>query len=122
MSVSRLSHTDPSVIAFAFSDTLSRADVDTMAQVLNSAFDKPDEIRVLLDFQALLHIDADAMASLSATRAQLRSLANVSRYAVIDPPEAAGKMIRLADKIIPVDAEVFSADDSPSAWHYIENS
>jgi anti-anti-sigma regulatory factor len=122
MTISRISHTDPAVVAFTFSGSLSRTDVVTMAEVLNAAFDNQDAIKVLLDFRALVHIEADAMASFSATRAQLRSLVNVSRYAVIDPPEAAGKMIRLADKIIPVDAEVFAAEDSESAWYFIEQS
>jgi hypothetical protein len=91
-----------------------------MADTLNSAFDRLEEVKVLLDFRALLRIEPDAMASLSATKAQFRSLANVSRYAVIDPPDAAGTMIRLADKIIPVDAEVFAAGNARSAWQFIE--
>lgn len=120
MSISKISHADPTLIAFAFSGSLSRDDVNAMADSLNHAFDATEDAKVLLDFRALLNIDADAMASLQATKAQVRSLGNVARYAVIDPPDTAGRMIEVFDKLIPIDARVFAADQSESAWRFVE--
>lgn len=120
MSIVQVRHGDPRLAAFIFRDNLAKEDVKRMADVLNSKFDETDEAVVLLDFRALDGIDFDAMASFSATKAQFRSLSNVSCYAVIDPPTAAGAMIEFFDTLIPADSRVFDAHQADAAWRFVE--
>ncbi|MFZ3583594.1 STAS/SEC14 domain-containing protein [Loktanella sp. DJP18] len=114
------------VYAFDVTGDLDATGMGEMGEMLNHAFDQhPGKVNVLLHFRHFETSDAGVGTTLSAMKAQLRSLTHVGRYAVVGAPQAAANMIAFFNHIIPVDARTFAADDEQAAWDFVnvaENS
>ena len=108
------------VHAFDITGDLDATGMGEMAEILNTAFDTHDgKINILLRFKDFETSDATAGTTLSAIKAQIRSLTHVGRYAVVGAPQAAETMIRFFSHIIPVDARTFAADEEQAAWEFV---
>ena len=108
------------VYAFDITGDLDATGMAEMAGILNAAFDRHvGKINVLLRFKDFETSDAGAGTTLSAVKAQLRSLINVGHYAVVSAPQAAENMIKFFNYIIPVDARTFDADGEQAAWDFV---
>ena len=107
------------VYAFDISGHVSADDAEAMAQYMNDVFDKSDKVSMLMRLNDYTGSDATAMFDDDVIASRWRSLAKVDRYVVVGAPAFAEKMIAVMDKIIPVDAKTFDADDEVSAWAYV---
>ena len=108
-----------SVYAFRFESGVTSDEMAKLADVLNAAFDRNEKVRLLFilhDFGA-----SDAMAGLAprSLYSQMRSLAHVERYAVVGAPAIAAALIETSEKVLPVDARTFDADEEQEAWRFV---
>lgn len=111
------------VYAFDITGNLDATGMGQMGEMLNHAFDQhPGKVNVLLRFKHFETSDAGVGTTLSAMKAQLRSLTHVQRYAVVGAPQAADNMISFFNHIIPVDARTFPADQEQAAWSFVNVS
>ena len=108
------------VYAFDVTGDLDAAGMGEMGDILNAAFDAHDgKINVLLRFKNFEASDAGVGTTLSAMKAQLRSLTHVGRYAVVGAPQAAETMINFFNHLIPVHARTFEATEEQAAWDFV---
>jgi hypothetical protein len=108
----------PDFFEFEVRGRIRAGDLGAMARLLEAAFARWDEIDVLIAMPDWQGIDAGAALHPRALRAQARSNAHIRRYAVVGPPDWAGRMIEAFDPLTPVDARVFApgAEAEARAW------
>ncbi|MGR3486268.1 MAG: SpoIIAA family protein [Paracoccaceae bacterium] len=109
----------PHVYAFRILGHVDDDAFDAMAAYMNDAFDRHEEVSMLLDLRGMTGRDWDAMFSREGMIANLRSLSKVARYAAVGGPALAGAMITAMDKVIPVDARAFDADEIDAAFAFV---
>lgn len=117
--ISRITTDNPQVYAFMIRGEVTTEDMEGMARLMNAAFDAADDVSMLLIFAHFDGREMGAGLNPEAMRAQFRSLAHVSKYAVVAAPEAAATMIAVMNKIIPVDARSFDAAQEAEAWAFV---
>lgn len=118
-SITQIPTTKDDVYAFRITGHVDDDDVEAMAKFMNIAFDKPGKVSMLLDLTAMTGRDLDAMFDGDVLTANFRSWSEVDKYAVIGAPEFASRMIGWMDKVIPVEARAFKADEADEAWAFI---
>lgn len=110
---------NPDVYAFKITGHIDDDASEAMAKFMNGVFDAKDEVNMLLDLTAFTGSDWDSMLDGDVIESRFRSLKHVKKYAVVGAPDKAATMISFMDKIIPVDARAFDADDSEKAWSFV---
>ncbi|WP_322889660.1 MULTISPECIES: STAS/SEC14 domain-containing protein [unclassified Yoonia] len=118
-SVTRITTDNPLVYAFMIRAEVTTDDMEGMARLMNAAFDKAEDVSMLLIFEHFEGRETGAGLNWETMKAQFRSLANVNKYAVVGAPDAARTMIGVMDKIIPVDARTFDAAQEAEAWAFV---
>jgi len=100
----------PGVYAFRIKGKLADSDMESMADIMNAAFDKHDKVDMLLSFDGEAKADLGAGLSLDVLRSRVRALSNVRTYAVANAPDGAESVIEFFGNILPVKAETFSSE------------
>ena len=118
-SVKQIATTQPNVHAFDVIGHVSSDDAEAMAEHMNVVFDVQDKVNMLLRLNDYSGSDRLAMFDGDVIESRWRSLANVERYAVVGAPAAAATMIAVMDKLIPVDARAFDAENEANAWVFV---
>ncbi len=111
--------TEESVFAFRITGQVEQQDVHEMAQKVNLAFDRFDEVGMLLIFDDFEGQDAGAIFDGETLKAEFRSLSKVQNYAVVGAPDAAASMIDFMDNLIPADARSFEPEEEATAWAFV---
>lgn len=116
-SVKRISVTSSSVYAFEISGEVSAQAMESMAEIMNDAFDthesKVDLMLIFRDFQGS---EAGATWDGDVIRSRFRALSNVDKYVVVGAPERAEGMLDMFGKLLPVDARTFELSEIDAAW------
>ncbi|MEM6694909.1 MAG: STAS/SEC14 domain-containing protein [Pseudomonadota bacterium] len=119
-SIKSIATDDPKVFAFEVSGHIDDDDAEAMAEYMNAVFDTAqDKVSMIVDLRGMTGRDLDAIFDGDVLKAQVRSWSKVEKYAVIGAPTHAAKMIYWADKVIPVDARAFEADQAADAWRFV---
>jgi hypothetical protein len=117
--VTRIQTDNPFVYAFAIRGDTRSEDVAAMAELMNTAFDRGEQVSMLLLMHGVDMGDALASLNLASLKAQARSASHVEKYAVVGAPAAAEAMIRTMAPLIPVDARVFPPNAEAEAWDFV---
>ncbi len=117
--ISEIETDKPSVHSFRVSGHIDDDASEALAKHMNDVFDRSDKVNMLLDMTAFTGSDWDSMLDGDVIASRFRALSHVERYAVVGAPERAAKMINLMDKVIPVQAKAFAADESDKAWEFV---
>lgn len=102
-------------IAFAFGQKLDHAQVRDMAQVVDSAIAGGGELRLLLDLRGTEEFAVGAFLSPEGAIASIRSIAPVSRYAVVAAPALAAAAVEAFGSLLPLEARSFAAAEMDEA-------
>ena len=119
-SIQQIAASVPTVFVFRVTGHVDDKDLEGMATFMDSAFERFDTVDMLVDLTAFTGSDPTAMFDGDVMGVQVASLTNVNRYAVVGAPAMAAMLIRAMDKIIPVEARVFDAEDREAAWQFID--
>ena len=111
---------NPLVYAFCIRGEVHADDMKAMATTMNDAFDRHGSVSMLLIFDQFEGLEAGAGFDMQTLSSQFRSLAKVDRYAVVGAPSAAAMVIRVMDKVIPVDARTFERSEEHKAWRFVK--
>lgn len=106
----------PGVHGFRIRGTVTRDDMTAMAEHVNGLFDRYPKIDMLLVFDGYEGSDTGAGLSWENLKSRVRALGEVRNYVVAGAPAGAEDMIRLFDKLIPVDARAFDTAEHALAW------
>ncbi len=117
--IKQIAASAPSVYAFRILGEVTSEDMAAMADLMNDAFDAHDKVSMLLIFEHYKGSEMGASFSMENLKAQMRSIANVEKYAVVGVPDAAETMISAMDAISPVDARSFDMADEAAAWAFV---
>jgi hypothetical protein len=107
------------VYAFRITGEIEPEDLRHMAETMNLAFDTHASISMLLIFDPYDGAQAGAGLDMETLTSQFRSITKVDKYAVVGAPSFASTMINVMDKIMPVDARTFTADEEALAWQFV---
>ncbi|MEO0774021.1 MAG: STAS/SEC14 domain-containing protein [Pseudomonadota bacterium] len=119
-SITQIPTTKSDVYAFRIKGHVDDDDVEAMAKFMNFAFDKPGKVSMLLDLTQMTGRDLDAMFDGDVLKANFRSWSQVEKYAAVGAPDYAAKLIGWMDKVIPVEARAFEADQMDDAWAFVD--
>ena len=111
--------TDPATYAFEIKGKVRSQDMETMADMMNEAFDAHDKVNMLLVFTDYDGSEMGAGYDWSSIKSRFRSLANVDKYVAVGAPDAASGMIEMMGKVMPVEARTFDLAELDAAWAYV---
>jgi len=117
--ISQVITDQPDVYAFRVEGHIDDDASEALAKFMNDAFDHHEKVNMLLDLRGFTGSDWDTLFDTDVIKSRFRSLGRVSRYAVVGAPEGAAQMISVMDKIIPVNARAFAADETGEAWAFV---
>jgi anti-anti-sigma regulatory factor len=118
-SIQQIPTDNDTVFAFQIHGHIDDDTSEALAEFMNDAFDKHPKVNMLLDMAKFTGSDWDSMLDGDVIKSRFRSLQHVERYAVVGAPESAAKMIALMDKVIPVEARAFDANEITQAWDFV---
>ncbi len=117
--INQIPTSDPTVYAFSVAGHIDDDASEALAEYMLAAFKKHDKVNMLLDLTGFTGSDWDSMLDGDVIASRFKALTHVKRYAVVGAPEKAAKMIGFMDKIIPVEARAFDADETDAAWSFV---
>lgn len=105
-------------LEFVFDPLLDKAQVDAMAETVETAIARGGDLRLLLDLSATQAFAVGAFVSPKGFITSLRSVGPVSRYATVGAPEIAAAAVESFGAILPLEARAFPADaiDEARRW------
>lgn len=109
----------PTVHAFRVTGRIDDDASEDLAKHMNAVFDRFDKVNMLLDLTGFTGSDWDSMLDGDVIVSRFRALSHVERYVVIGAPERAADMIALMNKVLPVEAKAFDADEAAQAWAFV---
>ncbi|WP_300064773.1 STAS/SEC14 domain-containing protein [uncultured Roseobacter sp.] len=118
-SVKEIPTRSETVYAFEVSGHVSDDDAEAMAEYMNDAFDCHDKVNMLIRLTNYTGSDKDALFDGDVLESRWRALFKVEKYAVIGAPDGASRMIRMLDKVLPVDARTFETSQETEAWRFV---
>lgn len=113
--IAREMHNAAVCLAFTFPERLDASAVEQMADEVNLAIGTSDDLRLVLDFSGTTEIAAEAFASPQGFVTSIKSIGPIKRYAVVDAPEMAAKMIEFFGAILPLEATSFDKGELEAA-------
>jgi hypothetical protein len=114
-----LSTRRPDLFAFEVSGRIRKVDIEHMALILTDAFDKLDEVDILIVMRHWEGIDADAVFDWASIKAQARANRHVRKYAVVGAPAWAEAMIGMFSPLTPVEEKTFDLSAEGAAWAWV---
>ncbi|SIT90355.1 SpoIIAA-like [Yoonia rosea] len=118
-SIQQIPTDNDTVLAFQIHGHIDDDASEALAKFMNDAFDKHPKVNMLLDMAKFTGSDWDSIFDSDVVKSRFRSLQHVGRYAVVGAPDRAAKMIALMNKVIPVEARAFDADEITQAWDFV---
>ncbi len=111
----------PNVYAFRITGHIDDDASEAMAEYMNDVFDATEhgKVNMLMDLTGFTGSDWDSMLDGDVIESRFKALTHVHRYAVVGAPEKASKMVNFMDKLIPVEARAFAANESHEAWSFV---
>ncbi|MEE4119748.1 MAG: STAS/SEC14 domain-containing protein [Paracoccaceae bacterium] len=106
----------PATYAFRIDGQVTETQMKMLSDRVLKAFDRHDEIDLLLIFDRFEGTETGASVNLPALKARNASLWNVRAYVVASAPEGAAEMIEGVGKLLPVDARTFDTEFDARAW------
>lgn len=98
------------VYAFRITGELGGDDLQLMAKTMNTAFDRMEEVDMLIAFQSDEGAKFGAGLSLEVLKSQFRSVSNVRNYCVVNAPSTAESVVEFFDNLLPIKARSFSSE------------
>jgi len=117
--ITQIQTESPTVYAFRVVGHIDDDASEALAEFMNTAFNTHPKVNMLLDLIQFTGSDWDSMLDGDVIKSRWRSLTHVDRYAVVGAPDRAATLINLVDKIIPVEARAFDAQDISQAWGFV---
>lgn len=105
--------------AFEVTGKIEKDDIEGMAAILSAAFDREEEVDILLTMPGYDGIELGAVFDKEALAAQAASAKHVKRYAVVGAPAWASAMINVLGPFSPVETKTFDIEDEAEAWAWI---
>lgn len=120
--IQRTASARPDLLSFDILGHIPTEDMDWMAREVDGAFERHDEIDMLLVMRRFDGVDAGTMVDPAVLKVQFRSLGKVRRYGVVGAPAWANIMINAFDVVISVDAKTFALTDEVEARRWVEGA
>lgn len=105
--IAREMHSGAVCLTITFPARLDASAVEQMAEEVDLAMGAGDDLRLVLDFSGTIDIAAEAFASPQGFVTSVKSIGPIKRYAVVDAPDIAAKMIEFFGAILPLEANSF---------------
>lgn len=105
--------------AFEVTGKIGKADIEGMAAILSAAFEREEEVDILLTMPGYDGVELGAVFDAQALSAQAKSVKHVNRYAVVGAPAWASAMINALDPFSPVEAKTFDIEQEVEAWAWV---
>jgi len=105
----------PSLLVFEVGAKITKADIEWMAARVQNAFDRLDEIDMLVVMRNYDGVEIGAIFDAEAMKAGMRALSHVRRYAVVGAPVWATAMINAMSPLTPVEEKTFSLEQEAEA-------
>ncbi|MCG6114006.1 MAG: STAS/SEC14 domain-containing protein [Mesorhizobium sp.] len=119
LNIRKLPAPEPGLHAFETMGKITKADVEFMADALKPAFERDEEVDILIVMRDYDGIEVGAVFDTKALSAQAQSARHVRKYAVVGAPDWAETMINVMSPISPVEARTFDLEDEASAWVWV---
>ena len=119
LNIRKLPAPEPGLHAFETRGKITKADVEFMADALKPAFERDEEVDILIVMRDYDGIEVGAVFDTKALSAQAQSARHVRKYAVVGAPDWAETMINVMSPISPVEARTFDLEDEASAWAWV---
>ena len=110
----------PDLYAFRINGEVAGDEMETMAHEMNAAFDRHEQVDMLLIFDRYEGSETGASWNMETIKANFRSLSKVSRHVVAGAPDSASSMLETMGKIMPVETETFRTE--AEAWAALDAS
>jgi hypothetical protein len=110
----------PDLLIFDIRAKITEADIEWMAAEADAAFDRFDEIDMLIVMSNYDGADLGAIFDGKALGVQARAARHVRRYAVVGAPAWAAAMINLFSPLTPVEEKTFSLADEAVARLWVD--
>jgi hypothetical protein len=117
--IAQIAADQTTVYVFRIDGGVTAGEMSAMADVMNAAFDRDEKVSMLLILSDFGAGDAISGVNPNSLYSQMRSLSHVERYAVVGAPSVAAGMINAFDKVLPIEARTFDAEDEASAWEFV---
>jgi hypothetical protein len=104
------------LFSFAIRGEVGSEDMREMSEFMLRRFEEWDKVDMLLVFAGYDGAEAGASLDADAIRARFKSLTNVRNYVTAGAPEAAGTMIEILSKIMPVNGRAFDTEAEAMAF------
>lgn len=109
----------PDLLAFEIRDRITKADIEWMSEVTDTAMQSLDTIDMLIVMSNYEGSDLGATFDGYAASVKARSLAHIRRYVVVGAPAFAKAMIDLSGFVMPVETKTFDLADEAAAWAWL---
>ncbi|WP_267427720.1 STAS/SEC14 domain-containing protein [Methylobacterium sp. GC_Met_2] len=110
------------LLAFEVKDKITKADIEWMSSVTDTAMQAHDKIDMLIIMSNYEGSDLGATFDGYATSVKVRSVAHIQRYVVVGAPAFAKAMINLSGMVMPVETKTFDLHEEPDAWAWLAQS
>lgn len=107
------------LLVFEIGAKITEADIEWMAARVQNAFDRQDEIDMLIVMRNYDGVEIGAIFDAEAIKVGMRSLSHVRRYAVVGAPAWAKTMINLFSPLTPVEEKTFPLEREAEARIWI---
>jgi len=119
-SVSQITVEKPTVYAFEIAGKISTDDMESMAKIMNKAFDAHEEkIDMMLVFIDYDGSESGALFDGDVISSRFRALTNVDKYVVVGAPDSAESMLNMLGKLLPVEPHTFDLSEIDKAWQLL---
>jgi len=98
------------VYAFRITGELTNEDLNALATKMNSAFDRMEQVDMLISFRSDEGVEFGAGFDAEVIKSQFRAITNVRNYCVAYAPDTAKTLIEVFDNILPVKATTFESE------------
>ena len=98
------------LFSFTIRGEISRDDMEAMSEYMLDRFKEWEKIDMLLVFADFEGAATGASLDVHVIKARLKALTHVRNYVTAGAPDAAGKMIELFSRIMPVDGRAFDTE------------
>ena len=110
------------LLIFDIRAKITEPDIEWMAAQANAAFDRFDEVDMLIVMSNYDGAELGAIFDGEALGVQARAARHVRRYAVVGAPAWAAAMINLFAPLTPVEEKTFALEDEPAARLWVDGS
>ena len=104
------------LFSFAIRGEISRDDMEAMSEYMLDRFKEWEKIDMLLVFAGFEGAARGASLDAHVIEARLKALTHVRNYVTAGAPEAAGRMIEMFSRIMPVDGRAFDTEAEAMAF------